>query len=65
MRRKPRITLCLGGKIAYKIAVPQPRCLALLLALATLALYLPVAWFDFCVYDDGLYVTEIRPCKMA
>jgi protein O-mannosyl-transferase len=58
MRRKPRITLCLGRKIAYKIAVPQPRRLALLLALVTLALYLPVAWFDFCVYDDGLYVTE-------
>jgi protein O-mannosyl-transferase len=38
--------------------VSQPRRLALLLALATIALYLPVAWFDFCVYDDSLYVTE-------
>ncbi len=36
----------------------QPRRLALLLALATFALYLPVAWFDFVVYDDGLYVTD-------
>ncbi len=36
----------------------QPRRIALLLALATFALYLPVAWFDFVVYDDGLYVTD-------
>ena len=36
----------------------QPRRLALLLAAATIALYLPVAWFSFCVYDDSLYVTE-------
>ncbi len=36
----------------------QPRRLALLLALATFALYLPVAWFGFVVYDDGLYVTD-------
>ena len=35
-----------------------PRRIALLLALVTLALYLPVAWFGFCVYDDSLYVTE-------
>jgi len=38
--------------------VTQPRRLALLLAFVTLALYLPTAWFDFVVYDDGLYVTE-------
>ena len=38
--------------------MPLPRRLALLLAAATLALYLPVAWFSFVVYDDGLYVTE-------
>ncbi len=35
-----------------------PRRIALLLAVATFALYLPVAWFSFCVYDDGLYVTD-------
>ncbi len=52
------IALCPGGKIAYKKPVPQPRRLALLLAAATVALYLPVAWFGFCVYDDSLYVTE-------
>jgi Flp pilus assembly protein TadD len=36
----------------------QPRRLAGLLAAATFALYLPVAWFGFVVYDDGLYVTD-------
>ena len=36
----------------------QPRRLALLLAAVTVALYLPVAWFSFVVYDDGLYVTD-------
>jgi len=36
----------------------QPRRLALLLAATTVMLYLPVAWFSFCVYDDGLYVTD-------
>ena len=35
-----------------------PRRLALLLAAATFALFLPVAWSGFCVYDDGLYVTD-------
>jgi len=54
----PTIALCLTAKIAYKIVVPQPRRLALLLAAATLALYLPVQWFSFVVYDDSLYVTE-------
>ena len=36
----------------------QPRRLAWLLAIATFALYLPVAGFRFVVYDDGLYVTD-------
>ncbi len=36
----------------------QPRRIALLLALVTFAFYLPVAWTGFCIYDDGLYVTE-------
>jgi tetratricopeptide (TPR) repeat protein len=55
---KNRIALCPAAKIAYKKPMSQPRRLALLLALATFALYLPVAWFDFVVYDDGLYVTD-------
>jgi tetratricopeptide (TPR) repeat protein len=53
-----RIALCAAAKIAYKNPMSQPRRIALLLAVATFALYLPVAWFSFCVYDDGLYVTE-------
>ena len=36
----------------------QSRRVALLLALATLALYLPAAWFGFIDYDDGSYVTN-------
>ena len=36
----------------------SPRRIALLLAAATFALFLPVAWSGFCVYDDSLYVTE-------
>jgi len=36
----------------------QPCRLALLLAAATFALFLPVAWSGFCVYDDGLYVND-------
>jgi tetratricopeptide (TPR) repeat protein len=55
---KNRIALCPAAKIAYKKPMSQPRRLALLLALATFALYLPVAWFGFVVYDDGLYVTD-------
>jgi len=53
-----RIALCPVAKIAYKNPMSQPRRIALLLAIATFALYLPVAWFSFCVYDDGLYVTD-------
>lgn len=37
--------------------MPRSRLVALLLAVATLALYLPVAWFGFINYDDSLYVT--------
>ncbi len=36
----------------------QPRRIALLLAAATFTLFMPVAWFSFVVYDDGLYVTD-------
>ncbi len=50
--------LCPRPEIAYKNGVSQPRRIALLLALTTMALYLPVAWSGFCVYDDSLYVTE-------
>ena len=32
--------------------------MALLLALVTLMLYLPVGWHDFIVYDDGDYVSQ-------
>jgi len=32
--------------------------MALLLALVTLMLYLPVGWHDFTVYDDGDYVSQ-------
>lgn len=53
-----RIALCVPAKIAYKSGVSQPRRIGLLLFLVTLALYLPVAWTGFCLYDDGLYVTE-------
>ena len=38
--------------------MPLPRRLALLLAAATFALFLPVAWSGFSLYDDGLYVTD-------
>lgn len=53
-----RIALCVLAKIAYKSGVSQPRRIGLLLFLVTLALYLPVARFGFCIYDDGLYVTN-------
>ncbi len=36
----------------------RPRLIGLLLALFTLAVYLPVARLGFIVYDDGDYVTE-------
>jgi Tfp pilus assembly protein PilF len=38
--------------------VPRPRLIALLLLLGTLAVYLPAAFHDFTLYDDGDYVTE-------
>jgi tetratricopeptide (TPR) repeat protein len=55
--RKSTIALCLARKIAYKIRVSPTRRIALLLALATLALYLPVSRMGFCVYDDGDYIS--------
>ncbi|MGA2241530.1 MAG: tetratricopeptide repeat protein [Verrucomicrobiota bacterium] len=36
----------------------RPRLIALLLALVTLLVYLPVAHDGFLVYDDGEYITE-------
>src|SRR5215469_11383051 len=36
----------------------RPRFIGLLLALFTLAVYLPVAHLGFILYDDGDYVTE-------
>ena len=38
----------------------RPRLIALLLALATLLVYLPVTRFDFLNYDDNDYVTGNR-----
>lgn len=38
----------------------RPRLIALLLALATLAVYLPVVRHGFILYDDGDYVTQNR-----
>ena len=55
---KKRIALCPAAKIAYKKPMSQPRRIALLLAVATFALYLPVAWSGFCVYDDGDYISQ-------
>ena len=42
---------------AVRIVTPQAR-LALLLALATIALYWPATHHDFINYDDGSYVTS-------
>jgi Tfp pilus assembly protein PilF len=42
----------------YKNGVSRPRLIALLLAVITLGLYVPAAWFGFSVFDDGLYVTD-------
>jgi hypothetical protein len=39
-------------------AVSRPRLIALLLALATLVIYLPVTHYDFINYDDPDYVTK-------
>lgn len=36
----------------------RPRLIALLLALAALAVYLPATRHGFCMYDDGDYVTD-------
>lgn len=38
----------------------RPRLIALVLALLTLLLYLPVGWHDFIVFDDGDYVSQNR-----
>ena len=46
------------AKSLTKKPMSSPRRIALLLAAATFALFLPVAWSGFCVYDDSLYVTE-------
>ena len=38
--------------------MPRLRLIALLLALATLVIYLPVVRCDFVNFDDQVYVTE-------
>jgi tetratricopeptide (TPR) repeat protein len=45
-----------GG--SWRDKMSSPGFLCLLLALATLALFLPVTWHDFVNYDDPGYVTE-------
>ncbi len=42
----------------FGAAKARPRLIALLLALATLLVYLPVCHYGFVVYDDEDYVTE-------
>jgi len=42
-----------------------PRLVALLIALITLATYLPVTRHSFLNYDDDEYVTEIPWCRTA
>jgi len=44
-------------KSRKRIAVSRPRLLALLLALATLVVYLPVTSHEFVTYDDEAYIT--------
>ena len=41
-----------------KLKLEHPVLVALLLALAVVAVYLPVAQFDFTNYDDTHYVTR-------
>ncbi|HEX7652690.1 MAG TPA: hypothetical protein VF607_04240, partial [Verrucomicrobiae bacterium] len=50
--------LCPVEKIAYKKRVPNTRLIALILALATLAVYLPATRNGFVNYDDDDYVTN-------
>ncbi len=47
-----------AAKSLTKYAVSRPRIIALLLALVTLLVYLPVTHFDFINYDDEDYVTK-------
>ena len=45
-------------KSPTKKRMSRPRLIGLLLALATLLVYLPVAWHGFSIFDDPDYVTE-------
>jgi len=47
-----------GGRAAWRERLERPGVLCLLLAVATLAVFLPVAWQGFVNYDDSDYVTE-------
>ena len=58
MREKQ--TLSAPENRIQKSAMSRPRLIALLLALATLLVYLPVTRFDFLNYDDNDYVTGNR-----
>jgi tetratricopeptide (TPR) repeat protein len=50
--------LCQHRKIEYKRPVSRPRLIALLLALATLVIYLPAGSYGFVHYDDDDYVVN-------
>jgi tetratricopeptide (TPR) repeat protein len=45
------------------VGMSRPRLIALLLALITLAVYLPVTWHSFLTYDDDEYVTGNPPVR--
>ncbi|HOC56311.1 MAG TPA: tetratricopeptide repeat protein [Verrucomicrobiota bacterium] len=47
-----------AGRPAWRERLERPGVLCLLLAVATLAVFLPVAWQGFVNYDDSDYVTE-------
>src|SRR5208283_3915066 len=49
-----------GAKNRFQRAMSRPKLTALLLALGTLLVYLPVAHHGFVNYDDNDYVTENR-----
>jgi len=47
-----------AGGVGWQAALRRPGFLCLVLALLTLAVFLPVAWQGFVNYDDSDYVTE-------
>lgn len=51
-------TLCPREQILNSVGMSRPRLVALLLALLTLVVYLPVTRHGFLTYDDDEYITE-------